>query len=148
MREVRTEREARRLLTRGFQRPPVRWSGTLVEVVVRRGDAVSVVKVAPRALGVVNGFGLATASTKAALALARVDAPPASARWEPLLRVHYDRWRPRYRERHWFHHTPGAEVALVRPPGGGFPVAHIRAPDEEICSHLPGEFLCTTSMTP
>jgi hypothetical protein len=149
IRKTTNAREASRLRERGYRRPPVEWTGTLVEVVVRRRGKDTVVRVAPRALGVVDGFGLVTAGSKDALDQAVVDAAPASARWEPLLRLHYDRWRPRYGERHWFHQTPGAEVALVRPPGGDRPVAYLRAPSEEICSHLPGEFLCTMrSMSP
>ncbi len=147
IRSAANAQQAQRLRERGYQRPPVRWTGTLVEVVVKRAGASVLVKVAPRALGAVEGYGLVTAPTKVALTAAIVDAPPRAARWEPLQRIHYDRWRPQYQERHWFHITPGAEVALVRPPGGGQPVAYLRAPLEEICSHLSGEFLCTTPLT-
>jgi len=146
IRKTTNAQEASRLRARGFQRPPVRWTGTLVEVVVQRAGKDTVVRVARRALGVVDGYGLVTAESKAALQQAVVDAAPAGATWEPLTRLHYDRWRSRYAERHWFHETPGAEVALVRPPGGGRPVAFLRAPMEEICN-IPGDFLCTMRST-
>lgn len=133
------------LVRSGWQAPQIPWVGTLVGVVVEASSGTRVqVPVQRRALGVFDGVGLVTASSKDSLGRGLVDARPVGGQWLELHAVLYDRWRQEYGTDKWRHRTPGAQVLLLRPPVSRLATVHLQAPRERLCTHLPGEFLCSS----